>query len=78
MWDGPVLVLVEVRGRRTATFGSPEESLGRRKRIHLLQAAQQVVQDLGFAGDWRVDLVTVRWKKGDPPCIAHYASVLEG
>lgn len=78
MWDGLALVLVEVRGRRSATFGSPEESLTQRKRLHLLQAAQQVVQDMGFPGEWRVDLVTVRWEKGRPPFVAHYPNVLEG
>ncbi|GBD11321.1 hypothetical protein HRbin23_00979 [bacterium HR23] len=78
MWDGPALVLVEVRSRRSTAFGTPEESLGRRKRQHLLMAAQQVVQDMGFAGDWRIDLVAVHWKRGEPPRIAHYRGALEG
>lgn len=78
MWDGAVLVLVEVRGRRSTAFGTPEESLTGLKRQHLLQAAQQAVQDLGFTGDWRIDLVTVRWQKGKAPTVAHYPGILDG
>ncbi|MCS7206628.1 MAG: YraN family protein [Dehalococcoidia bacterium] len=78
MWDGAVLVLVEVRARRSRAFGSPEESLTHRKRMHLLRSAQQVVHDLGFSGDWRVDLVTVSWEKGTPPILTHFPAILEG
>jgi putative endonuclease len=76
MWDGPTLVLLEVRGWRSTGFGPPEASLGPRKRRHLLQAAQRVVQDLGFTGDWRIDLVTVRWEGNGPPAIFHLPHIL--
>jgi putative endonuclease len=38
-WDGPVLCFVEVRARSSSAFGSPAETIGRRKRRKLAQVA---------------------------------------
>ena len=40
-WDGDVLCFVEVRARRRADYGRPEETVGRAKQRHLVRAAMQ-------------------------------------
>jgi putative endonuclease len=60
------LVLVEVRTRTTSRFGSPEESLDRRKLARLYRAAFEL-RSRGTLADgrplpelpWRVDLIAV-------------------
>ena len=53
-------VFVEVRTRRGATFGTPEESLTPRKRQHLLAAAQNYLQVNQLVEvPWRIDFVAV-------------------
>jgi len=69
----PAVVVVEVRTRASARFGTPEESVDRRKVGRLYRAAA-ALRALGTlpAGDplpalpWRVDLVAV----DDAPAIA--------
>ena len=56
--DG-VLVFVEVRTRRGASFGSPQESITPRKREHLVAAAQHYLQEHGVESHWRIDLVAI-------------------
>ena len=57
---GPVWVFVEVRTRRSAEFGTPEESLTIRKRQHLLAACQHYLVEHSLVDvDWRVDLVAI-------------------
>ena len=56
------LVFVEVRTRRGAAFGLPEESLTARKRRHLITAAQHYVQAHAPAqAAWRIDFVAVEF-----------------
>ena len=57
---GETLVFVEVRTRRGEAFGLPEGSLTRRKRQHLIAAAQTYLQANGLAdAAWRIDVVAV-------------------
>ena len=54
------LVFVEVRTKRGASFGSPEESITPSKRAHLIASAQEYVSSNEVAEcDWRIDLVAV-------------------
>jgi putative endonuclease len=53
-------VFVEVRTRRGDRFGSPEESVTPRKRLHLLASAQHYLQDHdALDSDWRIDAVAI-------------------
>lgn len=76
-WDGKELAFVEVRTRRTANFGTPQESITRRKADHLVAAAQHYLQDHipeNEQGDltWRIDLVSVLLADGQrSPLIEH-------
>jgi putative endonuclease len=58
--DGDELVFVEVRTRRSADYGTPEESLTEAKLRRLLATSQHYLQQQG-KGDinWRIDLVCV-------------------
>ncbi len=55
------LAFIEVRTRRGHEFGSPEESLTRRKRHKLIALAQEFVAAHPQYGDcaWRIDLVAI-------------------
>ncbi|MCC7360394.1 MAG: YraN family protein [Anaerolineales bacterium] len=57
---GDVLVFVEVRTRRSARFGTPEESITPRKQAHLIAAAQHYLQAHALADvPWRIDAVAI-------------------
>ena len=75
---GDTVVFVEVRTRRTATYGTPEESVTPRKSQRLVLAAQQYLQDKGIEqAHWRIDLVSVRMAGGKPK-VTHLTDVVEG
>ena len=59
------LVFVEVKARRGAALGLPEESITPGKRSHLVAAAQEYLQ-AADAGDveWRIDLVALELDRG--------------
>ena len=59
--DGPCLVFVEVRARRSpGSFGTPEESLSKAKRERLVATAETYLQSCPDPPeDWRIDLVGV-------------------
>jgi putative endonuclease len=57
---GESWVFVEVRTRRGDRFGTPEESITRRKRGHLIASAQHYLQAHALEGvAWRIDAVAV-------------------
>jgi len=62
--DGNELVFVEVRTRRSADYGTPEESLTEAKLRRLLATSQHYLQQRE-EGDinWRIDLVSVRLER---------------
>ncbi|MHB1120665.1 MAG: YraN family protein [Bellilinea sp.] len=62
------LVFVEVKTRSNDAFGLPEESVTERKKEHLLQSAQQYLEDHPDSQlDWRIDVVSIRKKAGNDP-----------
>ena len=65
--DGPVWVFVEVRARRSAAYGSPEESITPAKARRLTLTAQDFlcrrVADSSNL-EWRIDLVAIRLGPG--------------
>lgn len=62
--DGPWWVFVEVRCRRGARYGRPEESLTARKRAHMQAAAEAYLAARGLDVPWRCDLVAVELTAG--------------
>lgn len=58
---GGQLVFVEVKTRRNASFGLPEESLSPAKMARLITAAQSYLAETGEpTADWRIDLLTIQ------------------
>ena len=85
--DGAELVFVEVRSRRTANYGTPQESITAEKREHLQAAALDYLQkrrpEPGRSEiPWRIDLISVRFDggagKGQQPLIEHLKYAVEG
>ena len=71
--DGEELAFVEVRTRRNASYGTPQESITRRKAEHLMATAQHYLQNHAPGMDrgnlsWRIDLVSICLEggKGSP------------
>ena len=64
--DGEEVVFVEVRTRRSQSFGTPQESLTRPKVRRLVATCQDYLQGYGGADtNWRIDLVSVRLDQGN-------------
>ena len=76
--DGEATVFVEVRTKRSAAYGTPEESVTPRKQARLVKAAQEYLQEHGLAGSsWRVDLVAITLQPDGPAQISHIESAVE-
>jgi len=57
---GDILVFVEVRARRAARYGTPEESITPRKRSKLVAAAYTYLQEAELTeSNWRIDVVAI-------------------
>ena len=56
----PWLVVVEVRTRRGTAFGTPAESVNATKQARLRTVAQAYVQEIGWTGPWRIDVVAIQ------------------
>ena len=59
------LVFVEVKTRTTMTFGFPEESISPAKMKHMIQSAEDYLQNnLEFEESWRIDVLAIQRLKG--------------
>lgn len=56
----PWLVIVEVRTRRGAAYGTALQSIVRRKQAKLRQVASAYVEHKQWRGPWRIDVVAVQ------------------
>lgn len=75
--EGRTLCFIEVRAKRSARFGSPEESITATKQRHMLRAAQWYLQRQRRRDDVpvRLDLITVRWDARGEPVITHLKNI---
>ena len=72
------LVFVEVRTRRGAEFGSPEESITSTKARRMIACAQAYLEERGAtAKSWRIDLVAIQLDGGRVERLDHYRHVLQ-
>jgi putative endonuclease len=74
------LIFVEVKTRRSHTFGMPEESITNQKRQKLIQTANAYLSRVGRQGSpWRIDVVAIDLgKDGAVERLDHYESAVEG
>lgn len=62
-----LLVFIEVKTRTSAQFGMPEDAINPKKREHLVACAEHYLQQQAdFSGDWRIDVIAIRGKPGQP------------
>jgi putative endonuclease len=75
--DG-VTVFIEVKTRRSTSFGLPEESVNQRKQMHILSSAQHYIQEHPeLEGAWRIDVIAIRcFRDGRPPQITHFENAI--
>jgi len=67
MSHGEQLVFVEVKTRANKYFGMPEDSVTTKKKEHLTASALYYLGDHSVPGDnWRIDVVAICGKPGDP------------
>lgn len=77
--DGDCLVIVEVRTRRGRAFGTPEESVTRRKQARLAALTQAYVAEKDWGGPVRIDVVGVHLsEQGHLLDINHLQDVVRG
>ncbi len=75
--ERPEVVFIEVKTRRSATFGDPEVSVSSRKQAHLLAAVQRFMQDHpDLDADWRIDVISIRRQSGQPDEIVHFENAV--
>jgi putative endonuclease len=59
-WDGPTLVVVEVKTRASAEFGLPEEAVDAAKRRHIISTAARFMRESDVPwSNVRFDIVSV-------------------
>jgi putative endonuclease len=76
--QGETLVFVEVKARRSQSFGLPEEAMTPGKRRRILRSARTYLEarDLPEAA-WRVDVIAIEGRPGLPPKrLDHYRDAL--
>ena len=83
--DGPTLVFIEVRTRRSHGLGGPEESVTSTKRRRLAELAETYLQALEAEGRawtsaWRIDLVALQLDRngGTVVNLNHVINAVEG
>jgi len=67
MTDGETIVFIEVKTRTSLDFGTPEESITKKKRERMIHSATEWMQSHPeWGGDFRIDVVAIYGPKGDP------------
>lgn len=57
--DGDELVIIEVKSRYGEEFGHPTEAISTKKMRQVIEAAEGYIQETGWRGDTRFDLITI-------------------
>lgn len=78
--QGDEIVFVEVKARRSQTYGLPEESITRSKRQKLIQTASAYLRSANRQdADWRIDVVAIDMEQdGRVIRLEHIVSAVEG
>jgi len=57
--EGDVIIIIEVKTRRGRRVGTPEQGVDVRKQRKLCELAQCYIENIGWEGDVRIDVVGV-------------------
>jgi len=78
-WKNWVTVFVEVKTRKSTTFGMPETSITPKKRDSILKSASAYLQENPeYDGDWRVDVIAIQRFDSGQPQIVHFENAITG
>lgn len=76
--DGDCLVFVEVKTRSTERAGRPAEAVNRAKRQRITRSALAWLKRRRLLEHrCRFDVVSILWKKGEPPVVEHFPSAID-
>lgn len=76
-WDGPTLVVVEVKARSSADFGQPEEAVDTEKQAHVIRTANRYMREAEVPrAQVRFDIVSILL--ADKPAILHIRNAFSG
>ncbi|GAB4496106.1 MAG: YraN family protein [Anaerolineales bacterium] len=73
-----LILFVEVKTRRSAAYGMPEEAITPRKKQHLLQSAQHYLQTNPPSPEtlMRIDVIAIQLLPNQLPQIKHFPNVI--
>ncbi len=72
-WDGPTLVMVEVKTRRSVRMGTPEEAVSVTKQRRLVRLAREYLAAIHQAPETvRFDVVSIRVLGSDRALLRHH------
>ncbi|MCJ7702346.1 MAG: YraN family protein [Anaerolineales bacterium] len=72
-----VMVFVEVKTRRTRSYGYPEEGVTPKKREHLIHSALAYLRDHPEVdGEWQIDVIAIETRYPGPPEIIHFENAI--
>lgn len=74
--DQEWLVVVEVRARSSARFGTASESVDARKRARLLDLGARFVYERRWSGPWRIDVIAVDPSADGASALTHHRNVV--
>lgn len=66
--DGKDFVIVEVKSKRTSSFGKPYEMITKKKKRKLVATSKNYLVSEGIDIEkinWRIDVISVDYKKGE-------------
>jgi len=72
--DG-MLIFVEVKTRTSLAFGGPQEALSPSQQNRLAFAATVYMEEAGFEGEIRFDLISIYWPPGRAGRLDHMEDV---
>lgn len=76
--EGESIVFVEVKTRRTASFGPPQAAVTAAKAAHIVDAAQHYLLATDqIDGSWRIDVVAVFGSPDTPPDVTLIRNAVE-
>ena len=71
------IVFIEVKTRRSQSFGFPEESITASKQEHIISSALHYMQQQPNRDrDWRVDVITIELYKNREPIILQFENAI--
>lgn len=63
VYTGNILVFVEVKTRKSTSFGRPETFVDLQKQGHLIRAAETYIHLFNWRGEVRFDIISIIWNK---------------